>query len=89
MLRDYKPLFFFGTLGIIFIIISGIFFTPIFIDFFDTGVVAKFPTLIVSVGLLSVGVICWAIGLILEVIVKKDKQNFIINLNILSGKRKR
>ena len=88
MLRDYKPFFFFGIVGLIFILASIGFFTPIFIEFLKTGAVAKFPTLIVSVGLLSIGVICWAIGLILEVIAKKNKQDFIIRLNLLSSKKK-
>jgi len=87
MLRDYKPFFFFGIIGLVFLVLAAGFFTPVFIDFFKTGVVEKFPTLIVSVGCASIGVICWAIGLILEVIVKKDKQNFIINLNMLSSKK--
>ncbi len=87
MLRDYKPFFFFGIIGLIFVLLSAGFFTPVLIDFFKTGLVAKFPTIIVSVGCASIGVICWAIGLILEVIVKKHKQDFIINLNLLSNKR--
>lgn len=88
MLRDYKPFFFFGIIGLILLLISGGFFAVVLTDFFKTGVVAKFPTLIVSVGFASIGVICWAIGLILEVIVKKDKQNFIIDLNMLSSRRR-
>ena len=87
MLRDYKPFFFFGIIGLIFILLAVGFFTPVLIDFFKTGLVAKFPTIIVSVGCASIGVICWAIGLILEVIVKKHKQDFIINLNLLSNKK--
>lgn len=88
MLRDYKPFFFFGIIGLVLLLISGGFFAVVLTDFFKTGVVAKFPTLIVSVGFASIGVICWAIGLILEVIVKKDKQNFIIDLNMLSSRRR-
>lgn len=87
MLRDYKPFFFFGIIGLVFLIVSGGFFVPILFDFFKTGEVAKFPTLIVSVGCASIGMICWAIGVILEVIVKKNKQDFIIRLNILSSER--
>ncbi len=87
MLRDYKPFFFFGIIGLVFLIVSGGFFVPVLLDFFKTGEVAKFPTLIVSVGCASIGMICWAIGVILEVIVKKNKQDFIIRLNILSSER--
>lgn len=89
MLRDYKPFFFFGILGAFFVLLAAGFFTPVLLDFFKTRVVEKFPTLIVAVGCASVGVIFWAIGLILEVIGKKNKQDFIIKLNILSSERNR
>ncbi len=89
MLRDYKPFFFFGIIGLVLLLVSAGFFTVVLTDFFRTGVVERFPTLIVSVGFASIGVICWAIGLILEVIVKKDKQNFIIDLNMLSSQKRK
>ncbi len=87
MLRDYKPFFFFGIIGLIFVLLAAGFFTPVLLNFFKTGMVLKFPTIIVAVGCASVGVISWAIGLILEVIGKKNKQDFIIRLNILSSSR--
>ena len=88
MLRDYKPFFFFGTIGTILMLIAIGFFLPVFITFIQTGIVERTPTLIVTMGFASIAVICWAIGIILDVMVKKNKQDFIIDLNILSSRRK-
>lgn len=87
MLRDYKPFFFFGMLGLVLILLALGFFTPILITFIKTGIVEKLPTLVVSMGFASIGVICWTIGIILEVIGKKHKQDFIIRLNLISKKK--
>ncbi len=87
MLRDYKPFFFFGTIGLVLILVALGFFAPVFITFLQTNIVEKTPTLIVTMGCASIGVISLAIGIILEVMVKKNKQDFIINLNILSSNR--
>ncbi len=84
MLRDYKPFFFFGMIGLVFVLLALGFFTPILITFIKTGIVEKLPTLVVSMGFASIGVICWTIGIILEVIGKKHKQDFIIRLNLIS-----
>lgn len=87
MLRDYKPFFFFGTIGLVLILVALGFFAPVFITFLQTNIVEKTPTLIVTMGCASIGVMSLAIGIILEVMVKKNKQDFIINLNILSSNR--
>ena len=47
LFRDYKPFAFFGWLGLLCFIIATIFFVPVLQAYFSTGLVAKFPTLIV------------------------------------------
>ena len=86
MFKDYKSFMFFGLIGFLFILFF-IAFIPILMSFFDTGVVLKFPTLIVAAAFFSIGAVSVAIGVILDVLSKKDKQNFIINLNILSSQK--
>ena len=87
MFKDYKSFMFFGLIGFLFILVGVAAFIPILISFFDTGVVLKFPTLIVAAAFFSIGAVSVAIGIILDVLSKKDKQNFIINLNILSSQK--
>lgn len=88
MFKEYKPMLFFGTIAAIFILVGLAFFIPVFAEFLDTGLVPRFPTLIFSLICGVIGAISFAIGVILEVIVKKNKQDFIVRLNILSSMKK-
>jgi glycosyltransferase involved in cell wall biosynthesis len=83
MVREFKPLLFFGACGWIAFfaaIILGAF--PVS-EYFQTGFVTKFPSLIVAGFLLIAALLLWSIGLITDLINKKDRQLFEINLNIL------
>ena len=48
LFKEYKPFFFFNIVAIILAIISLIFVIPVFNDYFKTGLVLRFPTLIVG-----------------------------------------
>ena len=87
LFRDYKPFAFFGWLGLLCFIIATIFFVPVLQAYFSTGLVAKFPTLIVCSGIYVVSFLLWMSGLILDVIAKKHRQLFELSLNILSSKK--
>ena len=87
LFRDYKPFAFFGWLGLLCFIIATIFFVPVLQAYFSTGLVAKFPPLIVCSGIYVVAFLLWMSGLILDVIAKKHRQLFELYLNILSSKK--
>lgn len=87
LFRDYKPFAFFGWLGLFCFIIATVFFAPILREYFSTGTVPKFPTLIVCSGIYVVSFLLWMSGLILDVIAKKHRQLFELYLNILSDRR--
>lgn len=87
MLKDYKPFAFFGVIGLILVLLGVTFFIPVLSGYLKTGNVMKFPTLICSTAFATIGVVSWAIGIILEIIVKKHKQDFIIELNKISSLR--
>lgn len=81
LFRDYKPLLFFGLFGSLCMLISLIMFIPIFIEYLNTGIVPRFPTLIVTIGFAMIGALLYTCGLILEVIAKKHRQLFEILMN--------
>ncbi len=87
LFRDYKPFAFFGWLGLLCFLIATVFFAPILEGYFSTGMVPKFPTLIVCSGIYVVSFLLWMSGLILDVIAKKHRQLFELYLNILSDKK--
>lgn len=83
LFRDYCPLMFFGLLAAFFMVIGLAFFIPIITEFLSTGYVPRFPTLIVSVGILILSILMLVCGLILETVAKKHRQQFEVNLNII------
>lgn len=81
LFRDYKPFIFFSYLALILAIIALAMFLPVFIEFLQTGLVPKFPTLIVSGVIGIISILLWVSGIILEVIVKKHKQIYELLMN--------
>lgn len=81
LFRDYKPYLFFSTIAMFLLVISLGMFLPVFLDYLETGLVPKIPTLIVSGITASIAFILWVCGIILEVIVKKNKQLYELLLN--------
>ena len=79
--KNYKPLQFFSIIAVLILLVSIVFFIPVFLEYLKTGMVAKFPTLIMcGFGVIS-ALLSYFSGLILSTIVQKEKQNFEIKLN--------
>ena len=76
LFKEYKPTVFFSFISLIFLIISLIFGIPVFVEFFDTGLVPRIPTLIFAGFMLIISILLFVCGLILEVVVKKHRQLF-------------
>ena len=76
LFKEYKPTIFFSIFGIIFLIISLLFGIPVFVEYFNTGLVPRFPTLIFSGFMLMISALSFMCGIILEVVVKKHRQLF-------------
>ena len=81
LFREYRPFAFFTSVSILLEVIALVFFIPVLLEFFRTGLVLKFPTLIVSGIIAMIGILLWVCGIILEVIVKKHRQLYEILLN--------
>lgn len=76
LFKEYRPTIFFTLVSLLFLIISIIFAVPVFRDYFQTGLVPRYPTLIFSGFMLMVSILLFVCGLILEVVVKKHRQLF-------------
>ena len=84
LFREYKPLGFFTWIAALFGLCGIGFFIPVFIDYLNTGLVERFPTLIVAGFLVVAGLLFWMCGVILQVVVKKHKQMAEVQMNIIS-----
>lgn len=76
LLRDHRPLLFFWILGGIFTAVGMILFLPILLEYFKTGLVPRFPTMIIITGIMVTSILLYMTGIILAVIEKKHKQLF-------------
>lgn len=83
LFRNYKPIAFFGLFSAICFIAALCLFIPVLIEFGHTGLVRRFPTMIVSGFLGVTALMSWFSGWILESIAQKNRQDFEINLNIM------
>lgn len=89
MLKDYRPLFFFSMISLVFTAVFLAFFIPILVEFFRTGEVAKFPTLIVTIGIGVFAALSFMCGLILDTIKKYSRQFYEIALNMQNERNKK
>ena len=80
LFREYKPFRFFALLAILLFAVAIGFFVPVLIDYFNTGLVAKFPTLIVCgfVGMAAVQSLF--AGMILQNIAQKNRKDYEMDL---------
>lgn len=74
--KEYKPLRFFGWMALLLAIAAIGFFIPVLVDYFNTGLVPRFPTLIVSVFLGLAALQSFFTGLCLDVMVEKDRKAY-------------
>lgn len=58
--KNYRPIRFFGMLSLIFILISAILIIPVISEYFQTGLVPRFPTLFVSAFLALGGMVSFS-----------------------------
>jgi len=68
LIKNERPLPFFGYAGAVFILAAVIFAWPIFQMYFETGLVPRLPTAVLSVGLVVVGILSLCVGLILDMV---------------------
>ena len=70
LLRDERPLQFFGTFAAAAMVVSAGLFVPVLQEYVRSGLVPRFPSLIVAVGLAAVSLLSFACGLILDAVAR-------------------
>ena len=78
--KNYKPLAFFSLLSGILAVLAVIFLIPILVEYWETGLVPRFPTLIVCGFVLIAALQALFAGLVLQSMEQKNKQDFEIRL---------
>ncbi len=80
LFRTYKPMAFFGVMALILAILGVGFMIPVLVEFNQTGLVARFPTLIVCGFVILAAMVSFFAGLQLQTITRKNRQDFEMEL---------
>ncbi|MDC7278800.1 glycosyltransferase family 2 protein [Butyrivibrio fibrisolvens] len=80
LFRFYRPTLFFGTTALILAALSVGFFIPVFVTYKETGLVPKYPTLIVCGFAMIASILSFFSGIILKTIYQKNRQDFEMDL---------
>ena len=87
--RDYKPFGFFSILSLVLTAIALLFFIPVLLEYLRTGLVLKFPTLIVCGFVVMAAIQSFFAGLILSNMAMKNRRDFEYRLTLVCEKEKR
>ena len=74
LFREYEPYIFFTSISVVLGVIAVLFMLPVIIEYWHTGLVPRFPTLIVCCFVMLLAILLFISGVILEVMTKKHRQ---------------
>ncbi len=83
LFRQYRPMAFFGLLSALLLFLSFVFFVPVWIDYTKTGLVERFPTLIVCGFAVLAAIQSLFTGLILSHMEQKNRRDFEVQRNLM------
>jgi hypothetical protein len=69
-----RPLAFYGLLGLLLGLLAAVLMVPVLLTYFQTGLVPRFPTLILSTALMVLGTLLATVGLILDVVTRGRRE---------------
>lgn len=88
LFKEYKPFAFFSTVSVVLLLLALGLFIPVLHEYFVTGLVKRFPTLIVSGFIALLSAMMWICGIILQVIAEKHKKLYeLILVNLAVDKK--
>ncbi|WP_302964469.1 glycosyltransferase family 2 protein [uncultured Adlercreutzia sp.] len=76
LFRDYRPMAFFGWLGVFLAVVGLGFGVPVIGEYLDTGYVSKLPSSVLAVALMLIAALSWTAGLILDTVAKSHRRQW-------------
>lgn len=80
LFEEHKPMLFFGIVSVVLLVLSMILGIPVLVEYFETGLVPRMPSLVVAGFLLMIAVMTFMCGIILQVVVRKHRELFELHL---------
>ncbi len=90
LMKETQPMRFFGTFAAAFAAVSLVLMTPVLSEYFETGLVPRMPTWVLSLGLLLLSVLMVVTGLVLDSVSRgraEQKRIFYLNIPARRGAR--
>ena len=76
LFKDHKPMAFFGWLALVLIVLGLIAGIPVIAEYFQTGLVPRFPTAILAIALVICGALSFTAGIILDTVAKTGRKQW-------------
>ena len=76
LFKNYRPFYFFGALSLLLLAVAAVLFVPVLAEYFATGLVPRFPTLIVSGFMVIASLQSLFAGLILSESCHTERRDF-------------
>ena len=80
LFRSYRPGTYFGIIAAVLFVVSVLFLIPVLVDYSRTGLVERFPTLIVCGFVMIAALLAFFAGQVLKTINQKNRQDFEMEL---------
>ena len=87
LFREYRPLAFFGLFSALFLVAGLVLFLPVMVEFVETGLVPKFPSLIAAGVFLVLSLLSFTTGVQADLITKKHRQLYELMCNLQSSRQ--
>lgn len=87
LFKTYKPRAFFGLIALALAALAAVLMVPVLLEYFSTGLVPRFPTLIVSGFVALAAIQSFFAGMILEEMTGKDRRDFEYRVNRVSTQK--
>lgn len=86
--KNYRPMRFFGALCLLLLLVALLLVLPVLSEYLQTGLVPRFPTLIVCGFMALAGIQAVFAGMILDVLAAKDRRDFEYRLTKVSAEKR-
>ena len=80
MLKNYHPFRFYTGVAAIFFLLGLLVGIPVVVEFFKTAYITKVPSAVLATGLMIIAVLAEQCGIILETVVRVNRENYELNL---------
>ncbi len=80
MLKNYHPFRFYTGVAAIFFLLGLLVGLPVVVEFFKTDYITKVPSAVLATGLMIIAVLAEQCGIILETVVRVNRENYELNL---------